>query len=167
AGRMPTIIDAIPEGNYKGAASEVAGRWGNITDFQDFDLITPNEREARFALGDQDSGVRPLAASLYDAARCKILILKLGDKGVLTCRHGEPEARDSFFVVDSFVDHLVDGVGAGDALLAYATLGMLATKSHVIATIVGVMAAACECERDGNVADRGRGCPPQVGLGRT
>jgi sugar/nucleoside kinase (ribokinase family) len=79
------------------------------------------------------------------------LILKLGDKGALTCRYGEPEAVDSFFVVDSFVDHLVDGVGAGDALLAYATLGMLATKSHVIATIVGVMAAACECERDGNI----------------
>jgi rfaE bifunctional protein kinase chain/domain len=148
---IPSLIAAIPEQAYKVADSQVASRWGNIIDFQDFDLITPNEREARFALGDQDSGVRPLAASLYDAARCKTLILKLGDKGVLTCRHGEPEARDSFFVVDSFVDHLVDGVGAGDALLAYATLGMLATKSHVIATIVGVMAAACECERDGNV----------------
>jgi rfaE bifunctional protein nucleotidyltransferase chain/domain len=148
---IPTLVDAIPAGMYKVADSQVASRWGNITEFQDFDLITPNEREARFALGDQDSGIRPLAADLYDAARCKTLILKLGDKGVLTCRHGDHQALDSFFVVDSFVDRLVDGVGAGDALLAYATLCMMETKSELIATLVGVIAAACECERDGNV----------------
>jgi cytidyltransferase-like protein len=151
---IPTLIDAIPDCMFKVADSQVASRWGNITEFQGFDLITPNEREARFALGDQDSGIRPLAASLYDAARCKTLILKLGDKGVLTCRHGDHQAMDSFFVLDSFVDRLVDGVGAGDALLAYSTLCMLATKSEVIATIIGIMAAACECEVDGNIPIR-------------
>lgn len=148
---IPSLVAAIPQGAFKVADSQVASRWGNITEFKDFDLITPNEREARFALGDQDSGIRPLAAQLYDAARCKTLILKLGDRGVLTCRSPNHAAPDSFFVVDSFVEHLVDGVGAGDALLAYATLGMLATGSEVIATIIGVMAAACECERDGNI----------------
>jgi rfaE bifunctional protein kinase chain/domain len=148
---IPTLAKAIPDGLYKVADSQVASRWGNITEFQGFDLITPNEREARFALGDQDSGIRPLAASLYDAAQCKTLILKLGDKGVLTCRHGDHQALDSFFVVDSFVDRLVDGVGAGDALLAYSTLCMLTSKSELVATIVGTLAAACECERDGNI----------------
>jgi rfaE bifunctional protein kinase chain/domain len=148
---IPTLVDAIPAGAYKVADSQVASRWGNITEFKDFDLITPNEREARFALGDQDSGIRPLAAGLYDAARCKTLILKLGDRGVLTCRSGDHESLDSFFVVDTFVERLIDGVGAGDALLAYATLSMLATKSPVVATIIGAMAAACECERDGNI----------------
>ncbi len=148
---IPTLTDAIRDGMYKVADSQVASRWGNITEFQGFDLITPNEREARFALGDQDSGIRPLAADIYDAARCKTLILKLGDKGVLTCRHGDHQALNSFFVVDSFVDRLVDGVGAGDALLAYATLTMLASKSELIATIIGTMAAACECEKDGNI----------------
>jgi rfaE bifunctional protein kinase chain/domain len=148
---IPTLSDAIPEWMYKVADSQVASRWGNITEFRGFDLITPNEREARFALGDQDSGVRPLASSLFDAAKCKTLILKLGDKGVLTCRHSDHEALDSFFVVDSFVDRLVDGVGAGDALLAYSTLCMLASKCEFTATIIGTLAAACECEKDGNV----------------
>ncbi len=151
---IPTLVASIPDGVFKVADSQVASRWGNITEFQDFDLITPNEREARFALGDQDSGIRPLAASLYDHAHCKTLILKLGDKGVLTCRHGDHQALDSFFVVDSFVDRLLDGVGAGDALLAYATLCMLATNSDIVATIIGVMAAACECEVDGNIPIR-------------
>ncbi len=148
---IPTLTDAIPAWKYKVADSQVASRWGNITEFRGFDLITPNEREARFALGDQDSGVRPLASSLYDAAQCKTLILKLGDKGVLTCRHADHQALDSFFVVDSFADRLVDGVGAGDALLAYATLSMLASKCEFTATIIGTLAAACECEKDGNV----------------
>ena len=121
---IPKFIDAIPVGGDRVGDSQVASRWGNIVDFNGFDLITPNEREARFALGDQDSGVRPLASALYDAAKCKLLILKLGDRGVLTCRGAQHENLDSFFVVDSFVEKLVDAVGAGDALLAYATLTM-------------------------------------------
>ena len=60
---IPQLNAAIPRGVFKAADSQVASRWGNITDFKDFDLITPNEREARFALGDQDSGIRPPASA--------------------------------------------------------------------------------------------------------
>lgn len=148
---IPPLIEAIPAGLFKVADSQVASRWGNITEFKGFDLITPNEREARFALADQDSGIRPLASRLYDAADCKFLIMKMGDRGVLTCRSSDHEAVDSFFVVDSFVRHVVDAVGAGDALLAYATLSMLVTKNSVIATIIGSIAAALEVEADGNI----------------
>ena len=148
---IPRLIEAIPSGVYKVADSQVASRWGNITDFKDFDLITPNEREARFALADQDSGIRSLSSDLYDLARCKTLMLKLGERGVLTCRSSNHEAIDSVVIIDSFVERLVDAVGAGDALLAYATLSMLVTKSEAVSTILGSMAAACECECDGNV----------------
>jgi bifunctional ADP-heptose synthase (sugar kinase/adenylyltransferase) len=148
---IPELIHATPTGIYRVADSQVASRWGNITDFKNFDLITPNEREARFALADQDSGIRPLASSLYDEAKCKLLILKLGERGVLACRNADHESLDSFFVIDSFVDNLVDAVGAGDALLAYATLAMLVSKNDAIATILGTIAAACECENDGNI----------------
>jgi rfaE bifunctional protein kinase chain/domain len=149
---IPKLIESIPEGKLRVADSQVASRWGNITEFKNFDLITPNEREARFALADQDSGIRPLASDLYDRAQCKLLILKLGDRGVLTCRNSDHESLESFFVIDSFVDGVKDAVGAGDALLAYSTLAMLATDgSELIATVLGSMAAAVECERDGNI----------------
>jgi sugar/nucleoside kinase (ribokinase family) len=128
----------------------VASRWGNILQFQNFDLLTPNEREARFALADQDSTVRPLATELFNRANCKMLILKLGERGVITCRAGDSNVR-SFFSIDSFVDRLVDAVGAGDALLAYATLAMARTKCHVIASVLGSISAALACEQDGNV----------------
>ena len=52
--------NSISEKTMKVADSQVSNRWGNILDFQNFDLIIPNEKEARFALADQDSGVRPL-----------------------------------------------------------------------------------------------------------
>jgi len=144
------LIEAIPGGCFRVADSQVASRWGNITDFKGFDLITPNEREARFSLADQDSPIRSLASDLYDLAECETLILKLGGRGVLTCVNSNHDAQDSFFTIDSFVDHLVDAVGAGDALLAYGSLTQMQTGSAVQATIIGSLAAACVCEKDGN-----------------
>lgn len=146
-GRLQT---AIPAGALRAADSQVSNRWGNILDFTDFDLLTPNEREARFALGDQDSVVRPLASELHRQARCRYLILKLGERGLLGVRSSGPMPRE-FFAVDSFVEGLVDPIGAGDALLAYASLALAATGNVVIAAILGAFSAALACERQGNV----------------
>ena len=87
-----------------------------------------------------------------------MLILKLGDRGVLTCRPGKGNDLRSFFVVDSFADRVVDAVGAGDALLAYATLALVGAGSEVAATILGSVAAALECEVDGNLSGVAVGC---------
>lgn len=146
---IPQLTEAVPTGVFRAADSQVASRWGNILEFQGFDLITPNEREARFALGDQDSVIRPLACELYKKARCQTLLLKLGDRGLMTYRAPSEDVR-SFFTIDSFVERLVDPVGAGDAMLAYATLALVRTKSSVIASILGSMAAAVACEHEGN-----------------
>jgi cytidyltransferase-like protein len=148
---IPGLTAAIPGGTFRVADSQVASRWGNILEFKGFDLITPNEREARFALADQDTGVRPLAAKLHEDAECKTAILKLGGRGVLTCRAGRERDPRTFFVVDSFVERVVDAVGAGDALLAYATLSLLVDPSEVAASVLGSLSAARECEAEGNV----------------
>jgi rfaE bifunctional protein kinase chain/domain len=147
----PQLAAAIPERTFRVADSQVASRWGNILDFRDFDLITPNEKEARFALGDQDSVVRPLARKLYQESRARTLILKLGSRGVLVYRSDEEKNLRAFFVVDSFADRVVDAMGTGDALLAYATLAQIGTGSDVVAAVLGSFAAAIECERDGNI----------------
>jgi rfaE bifunctional protein kinase chain/domain len=147
---IPAFIDALPKDVYKVADSQVASRWGNITEFHGFDLITPNEREVRFALADQDSGIRPIASQIYDKAACKLLMMKLGERGMLVCRSPDHTSRGSFYVIDTFVDNLVDAVGAGDALLAYSTLAMLVSKNDFHASVLGAIAAACECEHHGN-----------------
>jgi rfaE bifunctional protein kinase chain/domain len=146
---IPELTDQLPRGALRVADSQVASRWGNILEFKGFDLITPNEREARFALADQDSVIRPLALELYQQAQCKLLILKLGERGTITYRWASDDVR-AFFTLDSFAENVVDPVGAGDALLAYATLALMAGQGPVVASILGGIAAGVACEHDGN-----------------
>ena len=148
-GTIAKLRAAIPKQALKVADSQVSNRWGNILDFTEFDLLTPNEREARFALGDQDSVVRPLASELFKLACCRYLILKLGERGLIGYRSPGPMPRE-FFTIDTFVDRLVDPIGAGDALLAHATLALVTTDNIVVASILGSIGAAIACERQGN-----------------
>ena len=146
---IPRLVEAIPEGPLRVADSQVASRWGNILDFVGFDLITPNEKEARFALGDQDSVVRPLSEELFRRSGCRLLVLKLGDRGLLAYRE-HTDAHRNHFAIDAFADRVVDAVGAGDSLLAYAGLSYRATGSAVIACVLGALAAGVAVEQEGN-----------------
>lgn len=151
---VPRLIEAIPNGCLRAADSQVASRWGNICDFRGFDLITPNEREARFALGDQDSGVRSLAARLSRQADARWLLMKMGARGVLG--FAEEDSRlageDRSFALGSYASSVLDPVGAGDAFLAYAVLSLLVRPGCLAtAAVLGSFAAAVECGYDGNV----------------
>ena len=150
--KIEVLKKSIRNKKFKAADSQVASWWGNILDFKGFDLITPNEREARFSTRDQISGIRLLASKTYDLSNCKNLILKLGKRGILTCINNKHESIDSYFTLDSFANNVIDPVGSGDALLAYSTLSMIVSKSIVISSIIGLLAASCACEVDGNVA---------------
>lgn len=143
-GTIPSLIQAAPKGVMKVADSQLASRWGNITEFKDFDLITPNEREARFAVADQDCNIVNLTHQIKEASNSKNVILKLGPKGLFFL------GEDVYHSIDAFTTNVRDAVGSGDALLAYATLTMKATGSLALACVIGSIAAACECEIDGN-----------------
>ena len=143
-----TFISAIKKGVIRAADSQVATRWGNITDFKNFDLITPNEKEARFSLADQDSSISELTRELYKKSFFKNLILKLGERGTVTVSKGKNFLS---FATPSFVNQVIDAVGAGDALLAYSSLCLASNHSIVSSNILGSIAAACECELEGNI----------------
>lgn len=149
---IPLFTKSINKNILKIADSQLASRWGNILDYQSFDLITPNEKEVRFALADQDTTIRPLASELYSKARCKYLILKMGSKGLITLRR-ELKNNDirSFFVIDALEKNAIDPVGCGDALLAYASLALYRSNNIVIASIIGSISAALESKIDGNL----------------
>ena len=148
---IPGFIKAINSGVFKVADSQVASRWGNILDFKNFDLITPNEKEARFSLADQDTTIRPLASRLYNEAKCKNMILKLGEKGTITFRR-KMKKNDfrSFFVIDALEKHAIDPVGCGDALLSYAALGLFHSNNIVIGSLLGSISASLESKINGN-----------------
>jgi len=149
---IDSIIKSIPKKSLKVADSQVASRWGNISLFKNFDLITPNEREARFALADQDSSVGSLSDQLYKKTNCKNLILKLGDKGVFCSTFKYTKNKDNYFSLNSFLENnkLIDAVGAGDALLAYSSLTLKVSNCLISSAIIGSIAASCACEVEGN-----------------
>jgi rfaE bifunctional protein kinase chain/domain len=150
-GNIGDLTSLIPKTSLKVADSQVASRWGNITDFKGFDLITPNEKEARFSIADQDSTIGPLAGKLLEYAQCKNLLLKLGERGVMGLKRDEITQELDLISLDSFAESPVDPVGAGDALLAYSCLTLRVTNSLSMAAIIGSVAAACETEKDGNI----------------
>jgi len=139
----------IPSSKLKVADSQVASRWGNITDFKEFDLITPNEREARFSLGDQDSTVVNLGLRVREKSKARNVFLKLGDKGLLAL-DSQASTSSGIFPVPSITKTLVDAVGAGDALLSYGALALYASQDIRVAAIVGSIAASIACENEGN-----------------
>lgn len=150
---IAAILNSVPSKTFKVADSQVASRWGNILDFPNCDLITPNEQEVRFALADQDTVIRPLGSELMKKSGAKTLMLKLGARGMLTFRTEQKAGeRPLFFAIDALVrDNIVDPVGSGDALLAYATIVLLKTNDEVLASIIGSIAAGLACQKEGNV----------------
>ena len=142
------LLKTIPKKCFTAGDSQVASRWGNITQFKKFDLITPNEREARFSLADQDSTVGKLAGMLYEKTKYKNLILKLGARGIFC--NGFVKNKYHPFSIGTFSKNVVDALGSGDALLAYSTLSLKISNSLITSSILGSFAAACACENEGN-----------------
>ena len=138
---------SLRKNKYIVADSQVASRWGNITDFKKFDLITPTEKEARLSLLEQDLPIRTLADLLLKKTNAKNAILKLGDKGLISL----DKQRKDYISLDPFVDEVLDANGAGDALLAYSSATLYFTKSLILSSIMGCLAASCKCEMVGNV----------------
>jgi rfaE bifunctional protein kinase chain/domain len=143
------IFKLIKKIKFKVADTQVASRWGNLTEFKNFDLLTPNEKEVRFALADQDTVLRPLGKILMDKTNCKNLFITLGPDGVISIR-GKKYKRSSFHL-DSFAENIIDPVGAGDAFLSYSALSMLVSKNDVASTIIGSIASKISCETFGNL----------------
>lgn len=112
-------------------------------------MITPNEREARFSLGDQDSTIHRLAINLRKESGAKNVIIKLGERGVLACSNNL-ETPD-FIGLNALRNEIIDAVGAGDALLAYSSLSLASGTNLSVASLLGSIAASISCGHNGNV----------------
>jgi rfaE bifunctional protein kinase chain/domain len=146
---IPVLSKNIKKNIIKIADSQVASRWGNISDFKSFDLITPNENEARFSTSDQDSNISSLSRKLFKISNCKNMILKLSENGALCVQ--KKSGKFESYLIPSLVNKLVDPIGSGDALLAYSSLAFAVTKCHARAGLIGTIAAACKIELQGNI----------------
>jgi len=133
-------------------SADVSGRQSNLTRFRNFDLLCPTEREVREIQHDFTSGIGAVVWNLLEATQARQAMITLGKQGLVTFdRTGLPDgARLRSEHVPSLATDCVDALGAGDALLAAATLALAAGGSLQAAALIGSIAAAIEVQQVGN-----------------
>ena len=122
---------------------------GLVTKFKNFSLISPNEKEARIALQDKESGIEAISMKLFNQTSIKMLIMKLGAEGLIAYEKKFPEKiqRQSFPALSV---NPVDLTGAGDALLAVIATSLCSQNDIMSSAAIGSCMAALAVENMGN-----------------
>ena len=102
---------------------------GSIARLKDFTLLCPNEREARIALQDKDSGLEELSKKLIQHTSIKNLIMKLSSKGFIAYESINQNSQKSQ-AFPALCVNPIDVSGAGDALLSVMSVGMSSKQSE-------------------------------------
>ena len=114
---------------------------GNVLKLKNVNLITPTEREARIALGNQDDSIEKVSNLLLELTTTRNLVMKLGSDGFVVygpiTENGQ-RLRQSFPALSS---NPVDVTGAGDVLLATMACALVADMDLLPAAAL----AACSC----------------------
>jgi rfaE bifunctional protein kinase chain/domain len=110
------LLGALPRlARSRGALLHGSSR-DHIGDFRRFDLITPNDREARGAVGAATD--ERLARTLQAAGKHRKVLLTLGERGMLALDERGRSER-----VPTYARSVADVTGAGDAVSSVALLG--------------------------------------------
>jgi D-beta-D-heptose 7-phosphate kinase/D-beta-D-heptose 1-phosphate adenosyltransferase len=144
------LVDALKSG------SRARGLWLSLDpkpvhrlDLRGLSLITPNRKEAfelagrgeppsgcRAAPPGQDSALRAVADRLLAELRPALLLITLGEQGMLLCRH-----QQAPYHIPTVAQEVFDVSGAGDTVIASFTLAIAAGAAPVEAAIFSNHAA--------------------------
>tara|TARA_B100000401_G_scaffold174328_1_gene116979 strand:- start:28 stop:1518 length:1491 start_codon:yes stop_codon:yes gene_type:complete len=149
------IIDKIRELSKKFSLKlfgdlQCSSQVGNITKFENFELLCPNEKEARLAFQDQRSGLEVLSKKLFSKTKCNRLIIKLGGNGFIAFDrdiNGQIESQ-SFPALST---NPLDVAGAGDCLLSIMAAGLSSGGEMMHAAAISACGAALSVENIGNI----------------
>lgn len=132
------------------ADSQCSSQTGDISRFKGMLLLTPTEYEARIALKDYESGLVLLAEKLRNTSNAKNVLITLGEEGLLIhapdTKHGWKTDR-----IPSLNTAPKDPAGAGDSLLIMTSMALALGGSIWEAAFLGVISAACQIGRVGNI----------------
>lgn len=130
------------------ADSQASSQTGNVGRFIGADLLAATEYEARVATNDFKSGLQNVANRLISQSGASGLLLKLGPEGVVIVQKRPEFCTDS---LPAFNPNPLDLAGAGDAMLATASLTRLAGGSIFEAAYLGSIASALHVSSNGNM----------------
>ena len=122
---------------------------GSVTRFKGFSLLCPNEREARLALQDKDSGLEQLSQQLLQITRSERLVMKLGSEGFIAYDRGSNgQLRSQPFPALSV--NPLDVAGAGDSLLALFATGLASGQGMMPTAALACCMTSLAVETMGN-----------------
>ena len=136
---------------FVSADSQSSSQIGNLGKFRNIHLISATEREVRLELKDSTSGLVVVAEGLRRMLNSKNLLLKMGGDGVLISAqdsNGEMLATDEIAAINK---NPVDTSGAGDSMLAGASLALASGATIYEAALIGSVLAGIQVGRLGNV----------------
>ena len=122
---------------------------GDVTNFTNFSLICPNEKEARIALKDKETGLEKLSQILIDKTKTERLIMKLGSEGFIAYDATHKKVRSQSFPAISV--NPLDVAGAGDSLLALMAIGLSSNLDIMTTSAIGCCVTALAVETMGNM----------------
>lgn len=144
------MVIALKNGIFVSADSQSSSQIGNLGKFKDIDLISATEREARLELKDNTSGLVVVAEGLRTHLGATNLLLKMGGDGVLISAEdelGKMLATDEIGAINKYP---VDTSGAGDSMLAGASLALSSGATIYEAALIGSILAGIQVGRLGN-----------------
>tara|TARA_B100001989_G_scaffold150500_1_gene107262 strand:+ start:1095 stop:2579 length:1485 start_codon:yes stop_codon:yes gene_type:complete len=122
---------------------------GSVLRFKNFKLLCPNEREARIALQDKDSGLEQISNKILNLTNCENLVMKLGSEGFIAYERGIGGyiKRQSFPALSV---NPLDVAGAGDSLLALMATAISSGQPLMSTAALGCCIASIAVETMGN-----------------
>ena len=148
-----TLVDAVAQRCREMrvpfvADSQASSQVGDVSRYKGAAMISATEREVRLAVNDFKSSIQNVANVLLDRSQAGFLIVKLGAEGLLVVT---PEPRYSTSSLPALNPNPLDVAGAGDALLAAASLALSVGASPWECAYLGSVAAGLQVARVGNV----------------
>ena len=123
---------------------------GSILQLKEFDLICPTEREARIALGDNESGLEWLAQTLQKKTKTKELLIKMGNEGFIAYAKKNVKDLSARQHFPALSVNPIDVTGAGDSLLAAMSVSLCAGANLMEASAIGTCMAFLTVQNVGN-----------------
>ena len=121
---------------------------GKVSKFNNFDLITPTEKESRIALNDTESGVEWIANKLLQTTNSKNMLIKLGSDGFIAYNNKKSIKRQNFPALSI---NPVDVAGAGDSLFAAMSVSLSSGADLIESSVISTCMASLAVKKVGNL----------------
>lgn len=139
-------------------AGDVSGRRSGLMSMHRMDLLCPTEAELRDAVHDYADSLNAVVWKMMSMTKAQNVLVTMGADGLIAFdrlpnadRMEGWQSRVRGEHVPAMTTHAVDQLGCGDALLATATLTLMAGGSVADAGFLGSIAASHQAGRIGNV----------------